>query len=146
MISWHRLAHRLHLAKIPLVPKLLYILNRILFGIVLPPSVRLGKDVLLGYQGLGTVIHARTIIGDRVNIGPGVTIGGRSGMYDVPIIEADVILGAGCKILGPIKVGRGALIGANAVVIGDVPAFATAVGVPARIIPRSDQDTFTVET
>ena len=63
-------------------------------------------------------------------IGPQVTIGGRSDLWDVPIIEDDVYIGTGAKVLGPITVGRGATIGANAVVIHDVPAGASVAGVP----------------
>lgn len=137
MIGIFRLAHLLRTWRIPLVPRLLYALNRILFSVVLPPSVQVGKNVLFGYSGLGIVVHAKCRIGNDVKIGHGVTLGGRSGLKDVPIIEDGVHIGAGAKILGPIRIGQGAHIGANAVVIEDVPAYAVAVGVPARIIQPS---------
>ena len=92
----------------------------------------IGSNVLLAYSGLATVIHARCRIGDRVLISQGVTLGGRSGLFEVPVIEDDVQIGAGAKILGPIVIGRGAKIGANAVVLQDVPAGATFVGIPAH--------------
>ncbi len=139
VLRLHRMAHWLHCRRVPLVPRLLYGINRILFSVVLPPSVIVGRDVLLGYSGLGTVIHARAVIGDRVSIGTCVTIGGRGSHQAVPVIGNDVEIGSGAKILGPIRIGDGAAIGANAVVLTDVPAGAIAVGVPARILVRQRQ-------
>lgn len=133
-IHIYRIARWLLLHKVPLLPVLLKALNRVLWGVVLPPSADLGAGVLLGYQGLGTVIHRRARIGSRVNIGSGVTIGGRAGFLQAPIIEDEVMIGSGAKILGPITIGRGASIGANAVVLSDVPPFGVAVGVPAKVV------------
>ena len=135
-----RVAHRLQRWHIPLVPRFLYGVNRILFALVLPPSVCLGRDVLLGYQGLGVVIHKDSVIGDRVRIAPGVTIGGRGVPEGVPVVGNDVLIGTGAKLLGPIRIGDGARIGANAVVLSDVPPGALAVGVPARIVAKDDGD------
>lgn len=136
MIALYRIARWCYLHKIPLLPWLLYSLNRMLFATVVPPSAHLGKSVILGYRGLGIVIHRQAFIGDRVNVGPKATIGGRAGIPGAPHIEDDVLIGSGAQVLGPIRIGRGAQIGANAVVLADVPAGATAVGIPARIIPR----------
>jgi serine O-acetyltransferase len=130
----HALAHWLWALGVPLLPRLLYGINRLAFAVVLPPSVKVGQGVVLGYSGLGTVIHARAVIGDRVVIGSGVTIGGRSGLHDVPVIASDVDIGTGAKVLGPIRIGRGAIVGANAVVVHDVPDFAVVAGVPARVL------------
>ncbi|WP_263563996.1 serine O-acetyltransferase [Paucibacter sp. DJ1R-11] len=105
-----------------------------MFSIALPPTVAVGKNVLFGYSGLGIVVHARVFIGSNVKISQNVTLGGRSGYLEVPIIEDDVDIGAGACVLGPVRIGRGAKIGANAVVLKDVPAGAVAVGVPARIL------------
>lgn len=134
MMRIYRLARWLHLRRVPLLPWLLRALNRIVFGVVLPPSAQIGKDVLLSYQGLGIVIHRRAVIGDRVVVGTGVTIGGRSGHAQVPVIEDDVLIGTGAKVLGPVRIGRGASIGANAVVLDDVPPHGIAVGIPARVV------------
>lgn len=117
-----------------MLPWLLYVLNRIVFATVIPYKTKIGKDVLLGYQGLGIVIHKDAIIGDGVQIGTCVSIGGRSNHRIVPRIEANVIIGSGAKIIGPVTVGHHAQIGANAVVISDVPAYGVAVGVPAKTV------------
>jgi len=138
VIFIYRISHTLWRWKIPVIPRLLYGINRVLFSVVLPPSAVLGKDVLLAYNGLATVIHARCRIGNRVQISQGVTLGGRSGLFEVPVIEDDVQIGAGAKILGPIVIGRGAKIGANAVVLQNVPIGATFVGVPARNVSSVD--------
>lgn len=134
MIHIYRLAHWAYCNKIPLIPRLLYFINRVLFAVVLPPSAKLGRNVLLGYSGLGIVIHARCVIGSGVSIGTNVTIGGRNNLHGVPIIEDRVEIGSGAKILGPITIGQGAKIGANAVVLCDVPENCTYVGIPARAV------------
>jgi len=137
MIHFYRLARWLYLRRIPVLPRLIYIFNRILFSVVLPPSAEVGRNVVFGYSGLAIVVHKRAVIGNDVIIGPNVTIGGRSGFYEVPSIGDDVVIGAGARILGPVTIGNGAQIGANAVVIHDVPAGAVAVGIPARIKPSA---------
>lgn len=136
----YRVAHWLHCRRVPILPFLLKSFNRVVFSVVLPPSARIGRGVVLSYEGLGTVIHKRAVIEDGALIGTGVTIGGRSGSVDVPVIGAGAMVGSGAKILGPIRVGRGASIGANAVVLADVPDFAVAVGIPARVVRINDPD------
>lgn len=131
----HKLSHNLYKWHIPILPFLLKQFMRFVFCAVLPPSVITGKDVTFGYNGLGIVLQRRVVIGSNVLISQNVTIGGR-GSYGVPIIGDNVYIGAGAKILGDIKIGNGAKIGANAVVIKDVPANSTAVGVPAKILRK----------
>ncbi len=134
MLQIFRISHWAYVLGIPLLPRCLYAVNRILFAVVLPASVEVGQGVVFGYSGLGIVVHARCKIGSRVRIGTNVTLGGRSGHKAVPIIEDDVEIGSGAKILGPITIGRGAKIGANAVVLNSVPQGVTVVGIPARPI------------
>ncbi|QBE62510.1 serine O-acetyltransferase [Pseudoduganella lutea] len=133
MIKIFRLAAWLHRHRIPLLPRLLYGLNRVVFAVVLPPSVVVGKNVLFAYSGLGTVIHARARIGNDVKISQNVTIGGRSGLHDVPVIEDGAEIGTGACVLGPIVIGRNARVGAGAVVLHDIPEGAVATGVPAVV-------------
>jgi serine O-acetyltransferase len=134
MLKIHALAHWLWKKRVPLIPRCLALFNRVVFAVQLPAQTQVGRGAQFGYSGLGTVIHARAVIGDRVNIGPGVVVGGRSQIYEVPVIEDDAQLGVGAKVLGPVRVGRGAIVGANAVVLHDVPAGAVVVGIPARVL------------
>lgn len=134
MMRIYRLSHWLHRRRVPLLPTLLKALNRIVFAVVLPPSATLGRGVLLSYHGLGTVIHRHAVIGERAVIGTGVTIGGRAGSATVPVIGEGAMIGSGAKVLGPVRVGRFASIGANSVVLTDIPDFAVAVGIPARVV------------
>lgn len=133
MLNFYRLARWLYLRRPPILPRLLYIFNRIFFAVVLLPSAEVGRNVIFGSSGLAILVRKRARISNNVIVGTNATIGGRSGFQDVPIIGNDVVIGAGARILGPVKIGDGARIGANAVVIKDVPAGAVAVGVPAQI-------------
>ena len=132
----HRVGNWAYRHGVPLLPQLAKGLIRLLWNCVLPSEAVVGSDTALGYRGLGTVVHARARVGHSCLIGPNVTIGGRSGHHDVPVIGDRVLVGAGARILGPVSVGDGAIVGANAVVIADVPAKSIVAGVPGRIIKR----------
>ncbi|WP_148715342.1 serine O-acetyltransferase [Chitinolyticbacter meiyuanensis] len=134
MLLFYRFYRWLYLRRVPVVPTICKYVNRIVFSIVLPPSAQVGRNVRFGYGGLGIVVHANAVIGDNVVISPNVVIGGRSKLREVPVIEDDVQIGAGACILGPVRIGRGAKVGANAVVLEDIPPGSIAVGVPARVI------------
>jgi serine O-acetyltransferase len=105
------------------------------YGIELPYTARLGRRVVIEHQSC-IVIHGASVIGDECVIRQGVTIGNRdfATRLQAPQLGDRVNIGAGAKLLGPIRIGSRVTIGANAVVMTDVPADATAVGVPARII------------
>lgn len=128
------IAHWLNEHKMRRLAMVLTMLNRMLFSCFIGPGAQIGKHVKLGYGGLGVVIHNDEVIHDHVHIGSGVTIGGRSGLKDVPVVLENCVIGAGAKILGPITIGKSSVIGANAVVIKDVPENSIAAGVPAKII------------
>jgi serine O-acetyltransferase len=134
LLKIHAVAHWLWKKRVPVLPVLLTSFNRVVFATQLPAPTQVGRGVRLNYSGLGTVIHPRAVIGDHVEIGPGVVIGGRSEIWEVPVIEDFVHIGVGAKVLGPIRVGRGAIVGANAVVLHDVPPGAVVGGIPAKIL------------
>ena len=114
-----------------------------LLGIEIPPSTRIGPGLCV-WHGTGLVLHKRVQLGAGVTLRHGVTIGvlgdGRDDAAMAPILGDRVDVGAGAVVLGPITVGDDAAIGAGAVVLCDVPAGATAVGNPARILDRSDRE------
>lgn len=128
-----RIAHWCSRSKIPGLPTLLSTLNTALHGIEITPSMSIGPGLYLAHT-VGTVINARRI-GAGVQLQGGLTIGQRRG-DGFPVIEDGVLIAAGARVLGPIIVGVGAVIGANAVVVHDVEAGATMVGVPARPLVR----------
>lgn len=127
------LSRKLFVMKIPFLPDLLMRINRVLCSCDIPYTADIHPSVVLGHNALGCVIHERAVIKENVIILQNVTIGGR-GKSGVPMIEKGAFIGAGAVILGGITVGQNAKVGANAVVISDVPEEATAVGVPAKIV------------
>lgn len=135
----YRCSRTLHSWKIPIFPKLLYYFMRFAFTTSVPYTAVIGRNTSFNNYGMGIVIHKRTVIGDNCEISHHVTIGGRGGFYEVPVIGNDVFIGTGATILGPVKIGDGSIIGANAVVLHDVPAHAVAAGNPARVIKQNVQ-------
>jgi len=130
----YRIAHALWRLRVPIVPGMLQRLNITLHGFDVPSNVPIGPGMYVPHP-VGTVITARRI-GANVTLISGITIGMRN-EPKLPAIGDSVFVGAGARILGGITLGDGAQIGANAVVLKDVPAGATAVGVPATIKRRS---------
>ena len=134
----HRLVFAIQSAGVPFLSRLINkLFIRIPFGCQLGIGTKIGKNVDLGYGGLGVVIHDRAVIGENVMIGTCVTIGGTSRKYGVPIIGENTIIATGAKILGPIEIGKNCVIGANAVVIDNIPDECLVVGVPAKIVKRN---------
>ena len=122
-------------APLSLLYRVLFRRCRNVYGIELPYTAKVGKGVVIEHQG-GIVIHGASVIGDRCIIRQNCTLGVRhlDALGDAPTLEADVQLGAGSVVLGAVTVGRGSVIGANAVVLDDLAAAVTAVGVPARVL------------
>lgn len=98
-----------------------------------PATCEIGEGTTFGYKGIGVVIHSRARIGKNCVIGQNVTIGGRSGHYDVPVIGDNCYIGAGATVLGPVTIGDNVTIGANAVMLKDAPSN-TVWGVPACLL------------
>lgn len=131
----HRAAHILYNKKQYFLARLISQFSRFLTGIEIHPGAKIGKGLFIDH-GSGVVIGETSEIGDNVTIYHGVTLGGtgKDKGKRHPTIGNNVIIGTGAKVLGPVNVGDGAKIGANAVVVKDIPKGATAVGVPAKII------------
>jgi serine O-acetyltransferase len=133
--------HRLVRMPLSFVYKVLKVVSEVLTGIELPCEVVIGRRFKINHFG-AIIIHVDTVFGDDVIIHQGVTTGIRNrGVREVPKIGSRVEIGAGAKILGGITIGDDVIIGANAVVLEDVPSNSLAVGVPARIIPRTKAET-----
>jgi len=135
-IDVYRVGNWCQCRKIPLLAKLCEGIIRVLYNSVIYCDCSIGKNTKLAYGGIAVVIHRRSVIGSGVVISQCVTIGGRSGIKELPVIEDGVYVGAGAKILGGVRVGKDAVVGAGAVVISDVPPGSTVVGVPARILKK----------
>lgn len=133
-MTLYRAARKARQLRVPLVPALLRKANYYLHHSVVPPEADIGEGTVLGYGGLGVVIHEDATIGRHCLVSQQVTIGGRSGRDGVPTIGDYVRIGAGAKILGKVRVEDFAVIGANAVVTKDVRRGAVVAGVPAREI------------
>ncbi|MEF8750686.1 MAG: serine O-acetyltransferase [Candidatus Accumulibacter necessarius] len=131
----HRLAHWLWMHRLRWLGRLVSHLGRFLTGIEIHPGATVGRRLFIDH-GMGVVIGETAVIGDDVTLYHGVTLGGTSWSKGRrhPTLENGVVIGAGAKVLGPITVGALAKVGSNAVVVKNVPARATAVGNPARII------------
>jgi serine O-acetyltransferase len=140
-VALHRFGnYRMHVQRpwrMPLtaVYRTLYVYVRNHFGVEVPFSAKIGRRVVIEHQG-AIVIHGCTVIGDDCIIRQGVTMGNRhlDAPYDAPVLGQRVNVGAGAKLLGKIQIGDGASIGANSVVLRDVPAGGTAVGIPAKLL------------
>lgn len=136
-LSLYFVGQKLRAAHIPVLPRMCEALIFIVFNCSIPLEANIGAGTKCGHRGIAVVIHPGVEIGERCLIRAQVVIGGsgrEAGASSAPIIGDDVEIGVGAKLIGPIRVGNGAVIGANAVVLGDVPPGAVAVGVPARIL------------
>jgi serine O-acetyltransferase len=129
----HRVAHALWEAEVPLVPRTIAYTSRSVTGVEIHPAARIGSDFFIDH-GSGVVIGETTEIGDRVTLYQGVTLGGTGFARGKrhPTLQDDVTVGSGAKLLGPVTVGRNAKVGANTVVIEDVPDHTTVVGNPGH--------------
>src|SRR5688572_9225463 len=129
----HRFSHALREAGVPVMPGVLAYGARSITGIEIHPAAKIGRDFFIDH-GAGVVIGETAEIGERVTIYQGVTLGGTGFARGKrhPTVEDNVTIGSGAKLLGPIHVGHGAKIGANSVVIHDVPPNSTVVGNPGH--------------
>lgn len=138
-MTLYRAARKAKALRLEPVAKILRKANLYLHHAWIPHDAEIGEGTVLGYGGLGIVIHEQAKIGRHCLISQQVTIGGRGGREGVPVIGNYVRIGTGAKILGDIKVGDYAVIGANAVVTKDVARGAVVAGVPARELRREPE-------
>jgi serine O-acetyltransferase len=144
--QFHRLEHRLYRWHVPVLPRLLAHISRFLTGIEIHPGAKIGEGFFIDH-GMGVVIGETSEIGDNVTMYQGVTLGGTSLQKAKrhPTIGNNVVVGVGAKLIGNITIGDNTKIGAGSVVVNSVPANATVVGVPGRVIAVRNPDTDTVE-
>lgn len=131
----HRLAHWLYQRGLVLLPRMISQFSRLITGIEIHPGARIGAALFIDH-GMGVVIGETSELGDNVTIYQGVTLGGTGKEKGKrhPTIGDNVVIGTGAKVLGPIKIGSGARIGAGSVVLNPVPPEATVVGIPGRVV------------
>ncbi len=144
-VLWHRLCHLLWCWRLRLVARFLAMFSRFLTGVEIHPAVRIGRGFFIDH-GSGVVIGETSEIGDHVTLYHQVTLGGISPAIDSfsqvekkrhPTVKDGAIIGSGAQILGPVVVGERARVGANAVVLRDVKAGSTVVGIPAKAVTRA---------
>jgi len=144
--QFHRLAHTLFRWHIPVLPRLVSHISRFLTGIEIHPGAKIGEGFFIDH-GMGVVIGETSEIGDNVTIYQGVTLGGTSHQKTKrhPTLGNNVIVGVGAQLIGAITIGDNTKVGAGSVVVTSVPANATVVGVPGRVVAIRNPDTDTVE-
>src|SRR3954467_9625724 len=129
----HRVSSALHAARVPLVPRAMALATRAITNIEIHPAATIGQGLFIDH-GTGVVVGETAQIGDNVTLYQGVTLGGTGFATGKrhPTVQDNVTIGSGAKLLGPITIGHGAKIGANAVVIHEVPPNSTVVGNPGH--------------
>lgn len=141
-LLYHRWAHKYYIKKRYTLARIISQRARKKTGIEIHPGAKIGNNLFIDH-GMGVVIGETAEVGDNVTMYHGVTLGGIGGEPNAkrhPTVEDNVMIGAGAKILGPITIGRGAKIGANAVVLKDVPPYTTVVGVPGKVVKSNRDD------
>ena len=139
-LLFYRVAHWLWKKRVPFVPRALSQFARFTTGIEIHPGAAIGSGMFIDH-GMGVVIGEAAEVGDNVTLFQGVTLGGTGKLRGKrhPTLGNHVVVGTGAKVLGPIKIGDYVKIGANAVVLQDVPDHSTVVGIPGRIVRIKDE-------
>jgi len=145
-LQFHRLAHSLFRWHIPVLPRLISHISRFLTGIEIHPGAKIGEGFFIDH-GMGVVIGETSEIGSGVTLYQGVTLGGTSHQRTKrhPTLGNNVVVGVGAQLIGAITIGDNTKVGAGSVVVTSVPANATVVGVPGRVVAIRNPDTDTVE-
>ena len=149
-VFFHKFAHLFYVAGFDLIARIISQTIRFFTGIEIHPGAKIGKNLFIDH-GMGVVIGETSEIGDNVTIYHAVTLGGSSPSIDSerqrhekrhPTIGNDVVIGSGAQVIGPINIGNGARIAANAVVVKNVPENATMVGIPAKAVKLENKGNF----
>ncbi len=137
-LTMHRLSHLLWKTRLPLIPRILSQITRSFTGIEIHPGAKIGRGVFIDH-GMGVVIGETAEVGNKCLLYQGVTLGGTGKDHGKrhPTLEENVVVGAGAKVLGSIVVGSNTRIGAGSVVVKNVSANSTVVGIPGRIVHQS---------
>jgi serine O-acetyltransferase len=133
-IFFYRIGNFFYRKNMKLVSKFFDALIFLVYNSYIPSSCKIGKGTTFAYKGISVVIHSRSIIGDNCIIGQGITIGGKDGSLNPPIIGNNVYVAAGSRIIGDIEIGDNCIIGANSVVNKSFNSNSVIAGVPAKII------------
>ncbi len=143
--QFHRLAHTLYNLRVPVLPRLISHVSRFLTGIEIHPGAKIGEGLFIDH-GMGIVIGETAEIGDNCHLFQGVTLGGTSTKREKrhPTLGDNTVVGAGAQLIGAIYVGENARIGSGSVVVTNVPANATVVGVPGHVVAFHDPGDDTV--
>jgi serine O-acetyltransferase len=144
--QFHRIAHTLFKWHIPFLPRFISHISRFFTGIEIHPGATIGEGFFIDH-GMGVVIGETSVIGDNVTLYQGVTLGGTSHRRAKrhPTLGDNVVVGVGAQVIGDITIGENSKVGAGSVVVSSVPANATVVGVPGRVVAVRNPDTDTVE-
>ena len=141
IIPIYRLSNKLYKKGYKRISKVLDSLNYYLHNSIIPASCEIGEGTMIAYGGIGIVIHGNSIIGKNCMIGQGITIGGKSGDKNeiwgyggTPIIEDNVYLGAGCRIIGGVIIGHDTIVAPNSVIIKNTEACSIYSGIPGKVI------------
>jgi serine O-acetyltransferase len=139
-LLFYRFAHWLWEKRVPFFPRALSQAARLFTGIEIHPGATIGSGMFIDH-GMGVVIGETSEVGDNVTLFQGVTLGGTGKVRGKrhPTLGSHVVVGAGAKVLGPVKIGDYVKIGANAVVLQDVPDHSTVVGIPGKVVRIKDE-------
>ena len=129
----YKIGHKLTVRKVPVIPKLLSVVKRIIFPACdIPFTAQIGENAYFPHRAIGVVIHGKAVIGDNATIHANVVIAGKNG--ETPTIGDNCMIGAGACILGGVKIGNNCVIAAGAVVVDDIPDNKVVGGIPAKVI------------
>lgn len=141
-IKFYRIGRWFYEKKIPIIPYMMKVITYLIFNSVVPYQTKIGKGSRFAYGGIGVVLHTKSEIGENVIIGQGVTLGMKMLPNEAPKVGNNVYIAAGSRILGNIVVGDNVIIGANSVVVTDIPSNSVVAGAPARVVRSIDKDIY----